>query len=277
MRLDFLIVGAMKAGTTSLGEWLGRSSYIAIPKKEIHFFNNYYDKGLNWYEQQFCLSDSNQQHVLLGEKTPTYSYVPSCAERIHANFPQVKVIWIFRDPIKRAFSNYLHAVKKGCERRNFEYCVMNEAKRIESDFFKGYCQRSKYDVQVEHFLKYFSIEQMHFLLFEDVVADTKSAALKLFDFLNLQECDILNISFPHSNPTRLPFSKNLQYFARKYGYNSYNGLAYRAISNMNKTASSLFPKNYHIENKTYSYMKSLFKPHNERLTALTGLNLSRWN
>ena len=38
MRLDFLIVGAMKAGTTSLGEWLGQSSYIAIPNNEIHFF-----------------------------------------------------------------------------------------------------------------------------------------------------------------------------------------------------------------------------------------------
>lgn len=277
MRLDFLIVGAMKAGTTSLGEWLGCSAHIAIPSKEIHYFNNNFEKGRDWYERQLCLSDCNPKDVLIGEKTPSYSYVPCCAERIHSEFPEVKIIWIFRDPIKRAFSNYLHAVKKGRERRSFEYCVLNESKRMKSNIFKGYCERSKYDIQVEHFLKYFTIEQMHFLRFEEVVADPKSSALKIFNFLNLKDCDILKLPFPHSNSTRLPFSKNIQFFARKYVYDSDKHLLYRAISSINKNVSELALRKYRIDSGVRNYLKEIYKPHNDRLANLTGLDFASWD
>ena len=132
-------------------------------------------------------------------------------------------------------------------------------------------------MQVDHFLKYFPADQMHFMLFEDLLSNPMSSALKLFDFLGLHDCDITHLTFPHSNSTRLPFSKNFQYFSRKYGYNTYSHFGYRFLSNLNRTAQSFFPRNYSIDISTYNYLIDLFMPHNKRLATLTGLNLDAWS
>ncbi|MDZ7692679.1 MAG: sulfotransferase [Balneolaceae bacterium] len=104
----FLIVGAMKAGTTTLMRYLVRNPYIAIPNNEIHYFDkeSNYRKGLDWYKKKFSASESTQ---IIGEKTPTYSYDPKVPARIYKDFPDCKIVWLFRNPVDRTYSNYIHA------------------------------------------------------------------------------------------------------------------------------------------------------------------------
>lgn len=110
-QVDFIIVGAMKSGTSSLAFHLSNHPDIYMPESEVHFFNDdeAYEKGYQHYLNQF----EYLQNKIVGEKTPTYSYLKKCPERIYDFNANVKLIWIFRNPVDRAYSNYWHAVKRG--------------------------------------------------------------------------------------------------------------------------------------------------------------------
>ena len=104
---SFLIVGALKAGTTTLTDELVKHPEIGVPVKELHFFNANYEKGLAWYEQQF----GRCSEQIVGEATPTYGYHPHLPKIIKRDYPNVKIIWILRDPVFRSYSNYVHVRK----------------------------------------------------------------------------------------------------------------------------------------------------------------------
>jgi len=104
-RPDFLIVGAQKAGTSSLEFFLGRHPGIKrARKKEVGFFSRdkVYDLGANWYAKQF--PHRGRLGVLLFEATPEYLYYPFVAERIFRFNPGMKLIILLRNPVERAFS-----------------------------------------------------------------------------------------------------------------------------------------------------------------------------
>ncbi|MEO7841490.1 MAG: sulfotransferase domain-containing protein [Anaerolineales bacterium] len=110
-RPDFIIVGAMKSGTTQLYNFITLHPDIEEAKsKEIHYFTLYYHKGEEWYLEHFP-SDPNK---LTGEASPTYFHladtttIPSLIKRINN---KIKIILIVRDPIERAVSHYNHFCK----------------------------------------------------------------------------------------------------------------------------------------------------------------------
>lgn len=122
---DFIVVGAMKAGTSSIARNLGDHPEVWMPEAEVHFFNDdeAYEKGPELYEKQL---DPGESGVKIGEKTPTYSLLPKVPERIHRHYPDTHIVWIFRDPVARAYSNYWHVVKKGNELRPWPQAVEDE-------------------------------------------------------------------------------------------------------------------------------------------------------
>lgn len=158
---DFIIVGTMKAGTTSLAHYLKQHPQIFMPNREVHFFNNEdnYKKGVKWYKKQFKKASNDS---VIGEKTPTYSYLKKVPKRIHDILPEVKLIWIFRNPVDRTYSNYWHAYKKGMERLSFEKAIKNEKQGIKENIFYGYKKRSIYVEQVKRYLKFFPKNKMFF-------------------------------------------------------------------------------------------------------------------
>ena len=89
---DFLIVGAMKSGTSTLAHCLRQHPQICMPEKELHFFDaqgrfeQRWTYGREWYEAQFPLGSPGATY---GEKTPTYSYVPGAAGRIYRMYPEL--------------------------------------------------------------------------------------------------------------------------------------------------------------------------------------------
>jgi hypothetical protein len=141
MRLlpDFLLIGAMRSGTSYLHYLLTRHPSIAPAfTKEILYFSNYdgnYDKGLSWYRAHFPLKAKKdfavqlqKRKFLTGEASPVYIYHPAVPQRILDVIPKTKLILVLRNPIDRAFSQYNKACKLGNETLPFD-----EAARLIED------------------------------------------------------------------------------------------------------------------------------------------------
>ena len=101
---SFVIIGGQRCGTT----WLHRAIaehpevFVADPK-ELHFFDNHYERGLGWYYGRFTPSNG---HKAWGEATPAYLHRPECDTRLHAAAPDARLVAILRHPVDRAYSAY---------------------------------------------------------------------------------------------------------------------------------------------------------------------------
>lgn len=108
LKPTFLIIGAQKAGTTSLFKYLVSHPKIVTPKqKELHFFeqDNAYQSGIDFYHSFFPLRSEVGPGQITCEATP-YMHTPIAVERIHAYNPDLKLIVMLRNPVDRAFSQY---------------------------------------------------------------------------------------------------------------------------------------------------------------------------
>ncbi|MGF2733395.1 sulfotransferase family protein [Marinobacter sp. DUT-1] len=198
--VDFIIVGAMKSGTTSLHHWLMLSDQIYMKKQEIHFFDraDRYAENLERYNKFLGLDESVDDNVRVGDDTPSYSYVQEVPCRIHKVCPRAKIIWILRDPLERSISQYWHSMRRGGETRNIDQAFRDELEGRETDKWKLYLYRSKYLWQIKNYLEYFDQSQMLFVDFEEFVSGGGSERKKVTDFLEVEE---IESPAPHSNKT----------------------------------------------------------------------------
>lgn len=131
---DFLIIGAAKAGTTSLYNYLIQHPEVMAPyRKEVRFFDRRYSKGLGWYRGHFPLSSEMNTATgrkITGESSPYYMYHPLVPGRVSGALPGVKLICLLRNPIDRAVSNYNHRIRLGIEDQPIEKAFEEEASRI---------------------------------------------------------------------------------------------------------------------------------------------------
>jgi len=271
---DFLIVGTMKSGTSTLADYLRVHPGLHMAAKEIHYFDREknFEQGQEWYARKLtedCPAEKRSS-ALFGEKTPTYSYDPKCAPRMADLMPNVKLIWIFRDPVKRTFSNYLHYAKKGADIASFEEAVTREQERIEENLYWGYVTRSKYVLQVERFLELYPKQQMHFLLFEDFIRDPRAALDGITEFLGVNRMPD-PLPTIQSNKTKMPLSRrSLWWVGQRYGYES--GM-YKVTRKLNTVISRSKPE---FPAAMRPILKEMLQPYNERLATLTGLDVSAW-
>ncbi len=269
--LDFLIVGTMKSGTSSLGYYASQNPEVNIPEMEGHFFDRHYEKGLDWYKQ-YLLTESTDQTKVFGEKTPAYAWSETYAKQIKAINPAVKLVWIFRNPVNRAFSHYLHNYKSGAEYLGFDKALSKEKSRIKKDINLGYHWASIYIDQVNVFLKHFSKEQMHFILFEDLKKDSLKVVNNLFDFLEVSKVD--KIDSKVVNKTLMPKHPVLRYFVRQTlgrenrVWNKVYGFTTPDPNNPEKIPT--------INPETAERLKKDFEPFNRQLEALIGREIGYW-
>ncbi len=116
MKIDFIIPGAAKSGTTSLVKYLNLSQKIYIPDfgYELNFFskNKYYKKGFDWYHSFFNVPKSIKY---LGEHSNQYMCSQKAIKRIYDYNKNIKLIFILRNPMNRAVSHYNANIQKGTE------------------------------------------------------------------------------------------------------------------------------------------------------------------
>ena len=194
----FLCVGAQKAGTTTLQKLLWHHPKIHLPaKKEIHFFSLHYDKGLDWYGNQF-LGATDKSCV--GEITPYYLFHPYAAERIFNSLGSIKIIILLRDPVSRAISHYGHSCNLGFEDLLLEEALMVESQRLEgADVILqkpdgvhkkhqecSYLNRSLYRNQVYRYWEYFGRENVYILPSEALFSKPWESLQKIYQFLQIE-------------------------------------------------------------------------------------------
>jgi hypothetical protein len=272
---DFFVVGAMKAGTTTLMDYLNQHPDVYLPDYEVHFFDREcnYKKGLEWYTTHFLKSNND----IIGEKTPTYSYDPKVPARIYSNFPDAKIVWILRNPTARTYSNYLHAVKVGKENLPFDSAVALEEKRIGNNAFKGYIERSIYIKQINNYLDYFPMKSMHFIIFEEFIKDPDGTLAELYKFLEINHINnnqILtnSLKLNKKNVSSFPRSITLQYYSQQlFGTKSF---IYKVVNYLNNIFPKTPPK---IQPNISNELDLYFRPFNNSLAHLINKDLSCWN
>jgi hypothetical protein len=197
---NFIIIGAMKAATTSLYNYLKQHPDIFMPKvKEPMFFNNYQQnnnyvakgakrKKITTLEQYKSLFDEVKNEGAIGEASPSYIYNQKAAELIKKEIPNVKIIVVLRQPVERAYSNFLHAKRAGKEPENdFKKTFDLEKDRKIANWSPLYHYKSKgfYFEQLQRYFNLFPKENIKILLFEDVVKTPMESTQKLFSFLEV--------------------------------------------------------------------------------------------
>lgn len=177
---NFLVIGAMKAGSTSLYMYLRAHPRIFMPQSnELSFFALEPDRerNLDWYRKQFA--QAGPETLALGEasmmytKYPKYSGVPA---RIAACIPDVRLIYLIRDPIERIRSHYEHEVLIGAELLPFEQAVREHP---------IYVDTSRYAMQIERYLACFRREQLLVITSEDLRNDRRATIRSVYEFLGV--------------------------------------------------------------------------------------------
>jgi len=265
--LDFLIIGAMKSGTTSLASALNQHPEVYLPKNELHYFDNndYFSKGDNWYHAHFPLLKEVKAY---GEKTPSYMYTPYCIERIFNYDPQIKLIMILRNPIDRTYSNYWHSVKNGKEELSFIDAIVKEDERIKNNIFRGYTARSKYIVQLEKLLEYFDLNKIKIVIFEELTTQPDQILKDIFQFLEVNGSFIVPEPKRKENITIVPRSIRFN----RYSLNSRFRKVLRYPNKINKLLGTTgYPK---MASKIRDQLRSTFEVYNSRLSELIEKDLN---
>jgi hypothetical protein len=182
---SFVIIGAMKSGTTSLAAYLNAhpDAFCAI---EPHFFDAAFDRGIDWYREQF--RDAGGV-AAVGEKSPSYMYLPGVMERITGTLPDAKLVAILRHPVDRAYSHYWHQRRAGKEKLPFARALAAEPDRLAAQT-KGtspfaYVDRGMYLSQLERVAALTSSENVLVLLFEDLRSEPEKTFATLCTFLGI--------------------------------------------------------------------------------------------
>ena len=170
----FLGIGAQRAGTTWLHNCLKEHPQLCLPeKKEVHFFDLQFDKGLDWYQQQFSHA---QPHQLIGEITPNYYHEDNALERIKETLPDVKLIYVLREPVSRSYSQYQLYKQEIYVDKSFKQ-VLDEDETIYE-----YSRQGKH---LERVYSMFNRDNVLVLFYDEINSNPENVLFKVCQFLGV--------------------------------------------------------------------------------------------
>jgi hypothetical protein len=192
LRVQFVIAGVQKAGTTALFDYLSEQPELSLSHvKETHFFD---DDERDWarpdYAPYHALFDAPDGR-LRGEATPIYLYWPGSLERMAAYNPAMRVMVLLRDPVARAWSHWRMEYARGFEQAPFAWCIREGRRRLfEAEPWGhhrafSYVERGFYGEQVERLLTLFPREQVLVLTADALQAEPTTTLAQVRAFLGL--------------------------------------------------------------------------------------------
>jgi Sulfotransferase domain len=206
---DFVIIGAAKAGTTSLYGWLAKHPFVArATHKEVHYFDYNHYRGEDWYRRHFPLASerelftaSHGRPFITGEASPSYISHEWAPQRVARQLPDAKIIVALRNPVDRAYSHFQMSRREEEEPlESFEAAVAAEEERLAPELARSkvdsryrswpigcwsYLMRSSYAAQLERWFALLPRVQFHVLTLEELSARPQATLDRVHEFLEL--------------------------------------------------------------------------------------------
>lgn len=245
---DFIIIGAQKAGTSSLFAYLSQHPQL-LPSytKEVHFFDgglnhkvDNYRKGAPWYRAHFPARGAGARAKAF-EASPLYLFNPLAPGRMFGLIPEVKIIALLRNPTRRAISHYFHVRRRGQEPLPIYEALRAEEGRLAAVLGRGdyksetfirhsYKSRGLYREQLGRFLEHFPRRQLLVLCSEEFFGSPDATLRRVFEFVGVDAA----FEVPDLRPRNTSSDRS------------------------------------EVEPKVYKYLDDYFRPHNKALYELLG-------
>ncbi len=207
----FVIIGAMRCGTTSVHNWLRQLPDVSMSrKKELSFFvsgkHGNWDKGLDWYAGNF-----DPSKLVRGESSPKYTkdpIFPGVPERLHATLPEARLLYLVRDPIARLLSHYTVIALQGWEHRSLADALAN----LDSN---EYVIPGLYSHQLDRYRRLFADDRIMVVALEDLQRDPAAVMRRILPFLGLPADAVDTLDLRAQNVSRAkravtPFGRKVQ-------------------------------------------------------------------
>jgi Sulfotransferase domain len=288
---NFFVVGAQKAGTTSLHNYLYTHPEIYLPAmKETKFFvdDERYIKGISYYQaEHFSACDGKKA---IGEIDPDYMYFEQALDRMasHLDLQKTKFIFVLRNPIERAFSHYLMTVRRGVEKLSFEEAIQQEGDRITRGYSArmhfSYTSRGFYLPQIQRFLGHTDKSNMLFVLSEDLKSNTMDTLTSCYRFLGISDGIVPPGLEVQHHQAKVPRSKLLlQWILRESIAKKLVRLLVPSDSMRKKLRKQLLNLNETdrhgliLRDETRTVLADRYREPNRQLGELIGRDLSHWD
>jgi Sulfotransferase domain len=292
----FMILGAAKAGTTSLAYYLSQHPGICMSSpKEPFFFEAEYERGVDFYLENYFNHCKGEVHV--GEARHRNLYLGYVPARIKNTLDDPYFVVICRNPVERAISHYLYNYARKEEKRSLEEEIGVNLKRLEtgpyyldeseavlyaevlkSDIKNGtidcsYLDSGYYAEQIQRYIAVFGEDRIKIIFSEDLLHYTQKTVNDIFGFLGLKEQQIdtaqVNKQVHRIVPAIYRFIGNtpgVKCFPAGWRYKIKEIIA-----------KSIKTKGPVISDEVKEFLVEHFKSHNRKLEELTGRNLSHWD
>ena len=297
---NFLVIGAMKAGTTALSFYLEQHPQVYMsPIKEPNFFafegEDLYSrwpndqKGVNKLsvtdlETYRALFSEASDERAIGEASHWYLYSPKAPERIRHYVPQAKLIAVLRNPVDRAYSHFLHSVRTRTERVNdFARALREEETGNREEWnFEHYVDRGFYYTQLKRYFDIFDRNQIKIYLHEDLNHDTAGVLQDTFSFLGVNKTFLPDVS-ARRNVSGLPKNKFLDDFLRRPNAlkrvlkrHLAPGVWLRLSNSVEKFRNSNLAKPPPLDQEVRQQLIEVYREDILKLQTLLGRDLSAW-
>ena len=230
----FFIVGAQRSGTTHLYHLCDEHPEIVMakpvkPEPKFFIHDSLFRLGKDYYKKKYF--QETDKAKILGEKSTSYIEIEQAAERISQTFPSAKIIFLLRNPITRAVSNYWFSVDNGFETLAMEKAFREEENRWQNyDASKisvspfAYLRRGRYLQYIAMYEKYFPAEQIHIMIHERLVK-TAQPLRSLYSFLGVDQnffpTTLHKIVNANKNKPKIKLDPELEKYMREY-FEDYN-------------------------------------------------------
>ena len=193
---DFVVIGAYKAGTTAVDEILRRHPdiHMAAMREPNHFAfaggrnPTHPDaaRAVRDYESYLSLFTDAPSGAVVGEVSPAYMSVPGTAQHLHDALPDARLVAVLRNPVDRAFSDYLMYLRDGRERAPLRDALTEQEVRREAGSPTGYyVHTGMYAQQLRPFIEAYGRDRLHVLLSEELIGARDETLARLFAFLGV--------------------------------------------------------------------------------------------
>ena len=301
-KIQLMIVGAQKSGTSSLLRYLAQHPDIhthAQPEMTFFLQHREYARGYAWAFAKYFAGEQDSTEVKgkhLIAKNVMVMHSPEVLQRIYEHNPEVHLVVLLREPVARAYSAYWWARRRGWENiKTYEAALAAEEARLNEDWFKwrqcAYQYNSIYYPHVKNLIAQFGSRRVHCILTDDLKEDAGAVCEQLFNHIGVRT-DFRPVIGERHNQAVMPRSERFNYLFTQF-LASHNPLrriirkfipdatAYKlrkAVLDWNdkpqKNMESVPPP---ISPETRERQMAYFKPFNEQLAELLDTDLSSWN